>query len=216
MKYYPICWDISGKRCVVIGGGKVAERKVERLLSCGARVDVVGRELTPKLSAWKDGGRIIHSGTDFVEEHLAGASLAIGATDDEAVNERVARSARSLGIPVNIVDDPARCDFILPSVVERGDLMIAVSTGGKSPALARGIREELEERYGMEYATLCEILGELRRKVIASGSTSAENRALFTAVVRSEILDDIRRKEWSKVEETIRRLTGVEMEVGER
>lgn len=216
LKYYPICWDISGKRCVVIGGGKVAERKVERLLSCGARVEVVGKALTPALAEWKGEGRIVHREADFAEEHLAGASLAIGATDDEAVNERIAQAARLRGIPVNIVDDPARCDFILPAVVERGDLMIAVSTGGKSPALAREIREELEGRYGAEYAVLCEILGELREQVIAAGSSSDENRERFLAVVRSEILSDIRRKEWGKVQEAIRRLTGVEMEVGPR
>jgi precorrin-2 dehydrogenase/sirohydrochlorin ferrochelatase len=216
VRYYPICLDISGKRCVVIGGGNVAERKVERLLACGARVEVVGKELTPALAAWKGDGRIIHREADFEEAHLAGASLVIGATDDETVNGRVAQSARARGIPVNIVDDPARCDFILPSVVERGDLVIAVSTGGKSPALARKIREELEGVYGMEYAILLEILGELRDRVIASGSSSAENGERFAAVVRSGILDDIRRKSWTEVKETICRLAGVEMEVGQR
>lgn len=216
VRYYPICLDISGKRCVVIGGGSVAERKVERLLACGAHVEVVGKELTPALEAWRGDGRIIHREADFEEAHLAGASLVIGATDDETVNGWVAQSAGVRGIPVNIVDDPARCDFILPSVVERGDLVIAVSTGGKSPALARKVREELEGIYGAEYAILLEILGELREKVIASGSSSAENREGFTAVVRSEILEEIRRKDWTKVGEMISRLVGVEMEVGPR
>lgn len=216
VRYYPICMDISGKRCVVIGGGNVAERKVERLLACGARVEVVGKELTPALAVWKDEGRIMHRGADFEEDYLSGAFLVIGATDDETVNGRVARSARSLGISVNIVDDPARCDFILPSIVERGDLVIAISTGGKSPALARKIREEMEGVYGTEYAILLEILGDLRQKVIASGSSSAENRERFAAVVRSEILEEIRRKDWTKVREMIFRLAGMEMEVGRR
>jgi precorrin-2 dehydrogenase / sirohydrochlorin ferrochelatase len=216
LRYYPLCLDISGKRCVVIGGGNVAERKVERLLACGARVEVVGKALTPALAAWKGEGRISHREADFEEAHLSGAFLVIGATDDETVNGRIAKDARARGIPVNIVDDPARCDFILPSVVERGDLLISVSTGGKSPALARKVREELEEAYGAEYAVLLEILGELREKVIAAGRSSAENRERFAAVVRSEILDDIRRKDWMKVKEMICRLTGVEMEVGQR
>jgi precorrin-2 dehydrogenase / sirohydrochlorin ferrochelatase len=216
VRYYPLCLDISGKRCVVIGGGNVAERKVERLLACGACVEVVGRVLTPALAIWKGEGRIIHREADFEEAHLAGASLVIGATDNETVNGRIAKNARARGIPVNIVDDPSQCDFILPSVVERGDLMIAVSTGGKSPALARKVREELEEAYGAEYAVLLEIMGELRGKVIASGSSSSENRERFAAVVQSEILDDIRRKDWTKVKEMIRRLTGVEIEVGQR
>jgi precorrin-2 dehydrogenase/sirohydrochlorin ferrochelatase len=216
VRYYPLCLDISGKRCVVVGSGNVAERKVERLLSCGARVEVVGKALTPVLAAWKGEGRIVHREADYEDSCLSGASLVIGATDDETVNERIAKDARTRGIPVNIVDNPARCDFILPSVVERGDLLIAVSTGGKSPALAMKLREELEEAYGPEYVVLLEILGELREKVIASGRSSAENRERFTDVVRSEILDDIRRKDWTKVKETIRRLTGVEMEVEPR
>ncbi|MBN2437266.1 MAG: bifunctional precorrin-2 dehydrogenase/sirohydrochlorin ferrochelatase [Deltaproteobacteria bacterium] len=216
MRYYPLCLDISGKRCVVIGGGNVAERKVERLLSCGARVEVVGKALTPVLAAWKGEGRIVHREADYGDFCLSGASLVIGATDDETVNGRISKDARSRGIPVNIVDSPALCDFILPSVVERGDLLIAVSTGGKSPALARKLREELGKIYGPEYAVLLEILGELREKVIAAGHSSAENRECFAAVVRSEILDDIRQKTWSKVKETIRRLTGVEMEVEPR
>ena len=216
MRYYPLCLNISGKRCVVIGGGNVAERKVERLLSCGARVEVVGKALTPVLAAWKGEGRIVHREADYGDSCLSGASLVIGATDDETVNGRIAKDARTRGIPVNIVDNPALCDFILPSVVERGDLLIAVSTGGKSPALARKLREELEGIYGLEYAVLLEILGELREKVIAAGRSSAENRECFAAVVRSEILDDIRQKAWAKVQETIRRLTGVELEVEPR
>jgi precorrin-2 dehydrogenase/sirohydrochlorin ferrochelatase len=216
VRYYPLCLDISGKRCVVVGSGNVAERKVERLLACGARVEVVGKALTPVLAAWKGERRIVHREADYEDSCISGASLVIGATDDETVNGRIAQDARARGIPVNIVDDPARCDFILPSVVERGDLLIAVSTGGKSPALARKLREDLEEAYGLEYAVLLEILGELRGKVIAAGRSSAENRECFAAVVRSEILDDIRQKAWAKVKETIRRLTGVEMEVEPR
>jgi len=208
--------DVSGKRCVVVGSGNVAERKVKRLLACGARVEVVGKALTPILAAWKGEGRIVHREADYEESSLSGAFLVIGATNDETVNGRIAKDARTRGIPVNIVDNPARCDFILPSVFERGDLMIAVFTGGKSPALAKKLREELEESYGPEYAVLLDILGELREKVIAAGRSSAENRACFAAVVRSEILDDIRRKDWAKVKEMIRRLTGVEMEVEPR
>ncbi|MDP2838486.1 MAG: hypothetical protein Q8O11_00395, partial [Syntrophales bacterium] len=124
--------------------------------------------------------------------------------------------AHALGIPVNIVDDPARCDFILPSVVERGDLSIAVSTGGRSPALAKKVRKELEAVYGPEYEILLEILGQLRGKVIAQGRPSDENRAGFEALVSSEILDHIRAKRWKHVKDLILQLTGIEMEVEPR
>ena len=216
VRYYPLFFDISRRLCVVVGGGNVAERKVGRLLACGARVEVIGKTLTPALAGLKGEGRIVHHEADYHEDQIRSAFLVIGATDSDAVNERIAREARARGIPVNIVDDPARCDFILPSVIERGDLAIAVSTGGKSPALAKKLRTELEDAYGPEYAKLLEILGELREKVISGGRPSAGNRELFEAVVSSDILDHIRAGRWERVEELIRELTGVAMEVRPR
>lgn len=216
MRYYPLFFDIAGRRCVVVGGGRVAERKVERLLSCGARVEVVGKRLTPLLAIWSREEKMVHRDADYQETCLAGAFLVIGATDDGDVNGQIAADARALGIPVNIVDDPERCDFILPSVAERGDLSIAVSTGGRSPALAKIIREELEKVYGPEYAILLEILGRLREKVIAGGRPSDENRACFETVVSSEMLDYIRAGRWGDVKDLILKLTGVDMEVKPR
>ncbi len=216
MPYYPLFLDISRRRCVVIGGGKVAERKVERLLACGARVEVVGKVLTPALVALKKNGRIVHHETDYEKALIRGAFLVIGATDNDAVNGRIAEDARALDILVNIVDEPARCDFILPSIVERGALSIAVSTGGKSPALAKKLRMELDALYGPEYAILLEIMGKLREKMIAEGRPSAENRERFEAVVTSGILDHIRTKRWKEVEALIMERTGIEMEVESR
>jgi precorrin-2 dehydrogenase/sirohydrochlorin ferrochelatase len=216
MRYYPLFLDISQRRCVVIGGGKVAERKIERLLACGARVEVVGRVLTPALSALKAEGRIVHHDSDYDRTLIRGAFFVIGATDDGAVNGRISEDARELGILVNIVDQSARCDFILPSLVERGALTIAVSTGGKSPALAKKLRTELASLYGPEYATLLEIVGELRERVIAGGRPSEENRERFEALVTSEILDLIRAKRWSRIEAMIEERTGIEMEVKPR
>lgn len=216
MRYYPLFLDISRRRCVVVGGGKVAERKIERLLACGARVEVVGKILTPALVALKENGRIVHHEIDYEEALIRGAFLVIGATDNDVVNGRIAGDARALGILVNIVDEPARCDFILPSIVERGDLSIAVSTGGKSPALAKKLRIELDALYGPEYAILLEIMGKLREKMIAESRPSAENRERFEAVVTSGILDHIRAERWKEVEVLIMELTGIEMEVGSR
>jgi len=216
MRYYPLFLDISRRRCVVVGSGKVAERKIERLLACGARVEVVGKVLTPALDALKENRRIVHHETDYEEALIHGAFLVIGATDNDVVNGRIAGDARALGILVNIVDEPARCDFILPSIVERGDLSIAVSTGGKSPALAKKLRIELDALYGPEYAILLEIMGKLREKMIAESRPSAENRERFEAVVTSGILDHIRAERWKEVEVLIMELTGIEMEVGSR
>ena len=216
MRYYPLFLDISGRRCVVIGGGNVAERKIERLLACGAQVEVVGKVLTPALAALKANGRIVHHATDYEKAVIHGAFLVIGATDNEEVNGQISGDARALDILVNIVDEPARCDFILPSVVERGALTIAVSTGGKSPALAKKLRMELDALYGPEYAILLEIMGKLREKLIAEGHPSAENRERFEAVVTSEILGHIRAKRWEAIKALIVERTGVEMEVESR
>ncbi|MBN1473149.1 MAG: bifunctional precorrin-2 dehydrogenase/sirohydrochlorin ferrochelatase, partial [Syntrophaceae bacterium] len=165
LKYYPVFWNISGKKCVVVGGGEVAQRKVTRLLDCGAKVFVVSPVLTQELSLLKDKNIITHHAREYSVEDINGAALVIGATDDNVINTAVSRDAIKKGIPVNIVDDPQKCDFILPSLVERGDLTIAIGTGGKSPALARYLRERLEETFGEDYAILADILGKLRDKM---------------------------------------------------
>lgn len=216
MRYYPLFLDIARRRCVVVGGGSVAERKIERLLACGARVEVIGKDLTAALAALKEEGRIVHHTSDYEEPLIRGAFLVIGATDDDAVNGRIAGDARALNILVNIVDEPARCDFILPSVVEQGDLSIAISTGGSSPALAKKLRVELAALYGPEYAILLEIMGKLRKRMIAEGRSSEENHGRFEAVVTSEILHHIRAERWKEVEALIRERTGIAMEVEAR
>ncbi|MBW2673203.1 MAG: bifunctional precorrin-2 dehydrogenase/sirohydrochlorin ferrochelatase [Deltaproteobacteria bacterium] len=214
MAFYSVCLDISNKRCVVVGGGEVAERKATGLLECGAKVVLVARDLTSALRAMKDAGEIEQISDDYKEEYLEGAFLVIGATDREDVNETVFRDTRDRGILVNIVDVPARCNFIVPSVFRRGDLLVAVSTGGKSPALARRVREEIEERYGPEYGILLTIMGTLRERIIARGAPSAENRILFEAVLDSPVLRYIREGKGDRVREIIRDLTGEDIEVG--
>ena len=214
MAFYPVYLDVSNERCAVVGGGEVAERKAAGLLECGARVVIVARDLTAELRAMKDAGEIEQVADDYRAQYLDGAFLVIGATDRADVNEQVFRDARDRGILVNIVDEPARCTFIVPSVFRRGDLMVAVSTAGKSPALARRVREEIEERYGPEYGTLLQIMGALRERIIARGAPSAENRALFEAVLDSAILRYIREGKGDRVREIIRDLTGEDIEVG--
>jgi len=212
LRYYPLYLNIVNKRCTVVGGGEVAARKVERLLRCGARVTVIGRELSPALDALKKNGRVEHIESDYRKEHLEGAFLVIGATDNPEVNERIYWDSREKGVLVNIVDDPGLCDFILPSLMERGDLSIAVSTGGKSPALARKIRQELERIYGPEYEVLIRIMGVLRERVLYRRGPSEANRQVFEAVLDSDVLDEIRKKDWKAVKERVRDLTGEEID----
>jgi siroheme synthase-like protein len=167
--YYPVCLDLRGRPCVVIGGGAVAARKVEGLLECGARVTVVAPALAPGLQALAEAGRIEARPRPYADGDLAGAALAIAATDERDVNARVAAEARARGVWLNAADDPERCDFILPAVIRRGDLQVAVSTGGRSPALARRVREDLERLLPAEYADLVPLLADVRAELRHEG-----------------------------------------------
>jgi len=165
MAYYPVFLEMTGRRSVVVGGGPVAERKVEGLLAVGASVTVISPALTPRLEARAKEGRIRHVGRRYGPGDLAGSELAFVATDDPEVNAVVAKEGRERSVWVNAADDPAHSDFILPSVLRRGELVVAVATGGTSPALSRAIREELEAYFSEDYAALSEVVAEVRREL---------------------------------------------------
>jgi precorrin-2 dehydrogenase/sirohydrochlorin ferrochelatase len=208
VSYYPVFLSLKDKSCVIVGGGNVAVRKAVRLIECGANVTVVDRQLVPEMAALVAKGSARHVDDDYKKSHIEGAFLIIGATDRDEINNLIAQDARALNILVNIVDDPKRCDFILPSVLSRGSLAIAISTGGDSPALARKIRQELEDRFGPEYGYLLDIMGRLRELVLADGRPSAENKAVFEAVLQSDILTAIREKDLSRIHSIIKEKTG--------
>jgi len=175
MGYYPLFLEMKGRPCLVVGGGQVAQRKVEGLLAAEAAVTVVSPDLTPGLATLKKEGRIRHRQREYQQGDLEGFSIVVAATADKATNARVAQDARAGGALVNAVDDPASCDFILPSVVRRGEVALAVSTGGLSPALARRLREELEAYLSDDFAPLVELLAEVRGDLRARGvSVDAE------------------------------------------
>ncbi|MDO8589056.1 MAG: bifunctional precorrin-2 dehydrogenase/sirohydrochlorin ferrochelatase [Armatimonadota bacterium] len=188
MLYYPINLDIRGRKCLVVGGGEVAERKVGVLHACEASVRVVSPRSTERLRELARQGRIELIARGFAAEDLSGAVLVIAATDDAAVNEQIYRLAEEAGILVNVVDSPDMCNFIVPATVTRGNLQISVSTGGKSPALAKRIRRELESQYGYEYEEFVEILGEMRDKVKAKYTNQKDREAAFNRLVESDVL----------------------------
>ena len=136
--------------------------------------------------------------------------MVIGATDDEKTNAAIYSDAGSKGISVNIVDDPQKCDFILPSLVERGDLTIAIGTGGKSPALARHLREELESKYGKEYEVFLNILGNLRTKM---AKKTGVGKDWFASLLAAGMLNVIKEKDWEKVKMLVKKITGKEVEI---
>jgi precorrin-2 dehydrogenase/sirohydrochlorin ferrochelatase len=163
---YPIFLDLSGRRCVVVGGGEVASRKARKLLQARARVVVISPEISPELESVA----VEVNRRPYEEGDLEGAYLAFAATDSREVNAAVAREAKERGIPANVADRPSEGDFALPSTLRRGRLQVAVSTGGASPALARRIKDELEESFGPEWSGLVEELHAARR----NGEDAAE------------------------------------------
>ena len=169
MALFPLFVELAGRPCVVIGGGAVAERKVHALLTAGAVVTVVSPAVSPALATLADAGRIAHVARLYAEGDLAGAALAFAATDDGAVNADVAHEGRMRGVWVNAADDPPHCDAILPAVLRRGEITVAVSTGGASPALARAVRERLERALPPAYAVLARVAADARRELRAAG-----------------------------------------------
>ena len=167
--YYPIFLNIRDKKCVVVGGGEVALRKVKTLLEHGASVEVISPELCPELGQLAQSGEIGVLPRNYRVGDLQGAVIAIAATNDHSINREVAREARERGVLVNVVDDAGSSDFIALSYLRRGDITIAVSTGGRSPALARKIRIKLERDFGDEYASLALLLSEVRAEVKRQG-----------------------------------------------
>jgi precorrin-2 dehydrogenase/sirohydrochlorin ferrochelatase len=199
MSYYPVLIHIEGKKVIVVGGGTVAERKIETLLEYGAVVYVVSRDLTPRLRKYSEEGTIGFLGQEFNEASLEEAFMVIAATDDPILNHKVSEKAKERGLLINAVDQPSDCNFIVPSVLRRGDLLIAVSTSGKSPALAKKLREALEERFGNEYESLLILMGRLREKILTQRLSREENKRIFHDLINSPILEAIARKDWDEV-----------------
>lgn len=174
IQYYPAFLDLRGRRVVVIGGGEVATAKVDGLLPCGPEPLVV---IAPVASAFiqerAQAGRLEWRARPYRDGDVAGATIAIAATDDRATNARVAAEARGWGVLALAVDDPDNCDFIGPAVVKRGDVVIAVSTGGRSPAMARWLREQLEATTPSHWGDLLDVAAEARQRLKAVGSRVA-------------------------------------------
>jgi precorrin-2 dehydrogenase/sirohydrochlorin ferrochelatase len=200
--------DIRGRSCLVVGGGSVGTRKANTLLSCGARVTVVSPEATDRLERMAAEERIILIARQYVSGDLAGKFLVIGATDDEDLNRRVSADADKLGILCNIADRPEKCNFILPSIVQRGDLIITVSTSGKSPALAKKLRHTLEAQFGAEYAIMLELLGAVRKRLLAQDHAPEVHKPIFETLINSDMLNWIRQQRMEEINHLLAEVLG--------
>ena len=201
-RLYPLFLNLEGKRCLVVGGGGVAERKVKSLLNCGADVTVIAPVVTEYIERAANEGGINLERRSYEDGDVEGYFLIIGATDMLDVNESIAREAEEAGLLYNIVDLPELCNFFVPSVVSSGDLKIAISTNGRSPALAKKIRQELERQYGEEYAYFLEYLGGLREKLLRDKTIDEKRRKqIFEDIVNSDALEYLRKGDKEKFQE---------------
>jgi precorrin-2 dehydrogenase/sirohydrochlorin ferrochelatase len=190
--YYPAILDIAGRRALVVGAGSVGEGKIEGLLRGAAQVKVVSLTATDTVRRWADEGLIELELRAFRSEDLDGCFMVIAATEDNQTNVRVFEGAEARQMLCNVVDVTHLCNFILPSIVRRGDLAIAVSTGGASPAMARRIRIAIGQCYGDEYEIALQVLGSLREELKERYPAFEDRKVLFERMVYTNFMDLIR------------------------
>jgi precorrin-2 dehydrogenase/sirohydrochlorin ferrochelatase len=194
--FYPVNLDIGGKRCLVVGGGTVAERKIKALLLCGGIVQIISPQVGEAIAELAAAGSVEWLKRSYREGDAEGAFLVFAATDDPDTQRRITADAKRCHVLLNSADDAASSDFHVPAKIRRGDFVIAVSTGGGSPALATLLKARLAEEYGEEYGILVELMARLRRQVVNAGSIAEENRTLFKAILDQPVLDCIRQHDW--------------------
>ncbi|MBV5317095.1 MAG: bifunctional precorrin-2 dehydrogenase/sirohydrochlorin ferrochelatase [Desulfobulbaceae bacterium] len=206
---YPVCLNLSGKLCIVVGGGVVAERKVQGILSGSGSVRVVSPVVTPTLRTLADQGVIEWREQLYRAIDLDGAFLVFAATNIPEVQQAVLREARALGLLVNIADDPQACDFYVPASFRRGDMTLCVATNGKSPAVAAMVRRRLERDFGEEYAQLTSLMALLRDRIlIETAGNHEEKKILFQKILHDDIVDWLRDHRWDKIQQHLQEVFG--------
>jgi len=211
MKYYPVNLNVKNRKCLVVGGGEVATRKVKVLLESGATLTVITLNATKHLYKLENDGLLTLKLRLYKASDLNGMFLVFGATNDKKLNRQLFVDASKSNLLCNIADCPDQCNFILPSIVNRGDLSIAISTSGKSPALAKKIRKDLEKKFGLEYAEFLEIMGLIRRKLISSNCKSEIRKQIFTQIVQSDIIEMINQNKKAEIDSLLSTILGKKM-----
>ncbi|MBS1849531.1 MAG: bifunctional precorrin-2 dehydrogenase/sirohydrochlorin ferrochelatase [Acidobacteria bacterium] len=186
MSLFPIFLKLQGRSCLVVGAGRIGEPKIQSLVAAGAKVRVVAPLATAQVADWAEAGALRWEQREFRSTDLEGVFLVIAATASPEVNAAVFQEAQARHILCNAVDDPEHCDFYYPAVVQRGDLQVAISTAGHSPALAQRLRRELEEQFGPEYEAWVEQLGTIRQQLFASNMDPEERRRLLHELASQE------------------------------
>ena len=191
---FPAFLKIAGRACLVVGAGPVGEEKIHGLIASGAKVRVVAPRATPQVKSWAAEGRILLEPRKFRARDLSGVFLVVAATSSPSIHKRIFAEARRRNVLCNSVDDPKHCDFYYGSVVRRGALQIAISSGGQSPALSQRIRRELERQFGSEYEGWLEELGEARERLFARSIEPARRKELLHRLAGESSLEEFRRR----------------------
>jgi len=208
MKYYPVNLDIRNRKCLVVGGGAVGTRKVMTLLDCGAKVTVVSTDVAEKLQELSDSDIIKLEKRPFQISDLDEMFLVMGATDNQEINREIHSEAERLGVLCNIADRPEDCNFILPAIVNRGDLIIAISTSGKSPASAKKIRKDLEKVFGTEYAEFIKLMGEIRNKLLSEDHEPEAHKHLFEQLIKRDLVEMIKEQQTGNIDSLLFEILG--------
>ena len=206
---YPVCLNISGKLCVVIGGGRIVERKILGILAGSGSVRVVSLAITSALHDLVSREVIEWRGKPYSSIDLHDAFLVFAATNNPDVQSAVLRDAHAAGMLVNVVDNPAACDFQVPASIRRGDLTVSVATKGKSPALAAMVKRQLENDFGAEYGQLTTLLSVLRDRILAEeGLSHEEKKILFQKILHDDMVDWLRDRRWVKIRNHLESVLG--------
>lgn len=208
MRYYPVNLDIKNRDCLVVGGGGVGTRKVKTLLKCGARVTVVSPDPTSQLKDLATAGSIVLRERPYRSEDIDSMFLVIGATDNEDLNRQISKDAENTSTLCNIADRPEVCNFILPAIISRGDLMITISTSGKSPALAKKLRQQLEIRFGEEYADFLSLMGAIRGKLLSQAHEPEAHKDLFNQLIDRDLIGMIKANKTKEINKLLFEVLG--------
>ena len=208
MRYYPVFLNVTDRPCLVIGGGEIAARKAEGLLEAGARLTIVSPEVVDEIDEWAAAGTVELIRRCYEKRDLEGRYLAYAATDDDRLHERVAIDAASAGVLLNVVDRTRWCDFIVPSIARRGDLVVAVSTSGQSPAMARRIRLDIESMLTPEYEQAIAIFSKLRRHLEQLGWTFEQRQQIFERLLDDDLLTFLRQGDGDAVDRLLAEHSG--------
>ncbi len=208
MRYYPVNLDIQNRKCLVVGGGSVGTRKVMTLVECGAVVTVVSSDVAEELLELAEKKMIELKKRPYESSDIDGMFLVIGATDNEELNRQINKDAEHQNKLCNIADRPEACNFVLPSIVNRGNLVIAISTSGKSPAFAKKMRQDLEKEFGEEYDEFLQLMGAIRKKALSEKHEPEAHKHLFEQLINRGLVDMVRNHDEERINSLLLEIFG--------